>query len=638
MLTITLVDPGGQIHATQTINAWDGAEDINLFTIQGRELGLGALLESGKPFVLQIAADLRVVPEPEIWRKSSGVNLRRWCVIQTEPGASDVRVLDPKGTVLWQPRVGLPIPPPAWTRQLEVQWDVREKSPALFETPLRFRIFALPAGTEIVFARLNGSPIPFDPQQGLLGPVTLTAELALSGFRFRIGLSRDGRTTIIERKADVPVAGALQLRKSGWKPLARDRWIGTDEARAVPCRIFIPSIWEEETGLSEPRAVLMEGAAYRGESQGTNASPWSLLGYGRNATAPTVSLQLGRGKRPAMCGSHQLRDRPEASVRKERGIAYESYFTNPSCQENSTASSCGRRMAAWRWWNEPRSRRTLTRTSGRSPILGRASPRVSSPRCRSTGSDWVSGGWVVFTTTSAACRVRLISSGPFLRPLSSDGFNSQLLETKWSEPILAGFAERHPLELIAAWFFDDGLDPFGLSHDDSAERREADRSVLRTLLIGWKPDQDATRSILARLKVNNPKDPHTELIDTLLPHDPLLVGNMLKQVWSNRTQCERRRLRAWRGHVVGIDRVQGDQLLYQKQCESLLNAAAHHLRLDPRTGIDENFVKGVADTAIEAFKGRPIRDFQVANLATALEVGSFRQYLGMRVLEELEYH
>ena len=114
VLAVTLMDPGGQIHATQTINAWNGAEDINLFTTQGRELGLDAPLESGKPFVLQVAGDLRVEPEPEIWRKSSGVSPRRWCLIQIESGASDLRVLDPNGTVLWKPQVGLRVPPPAW--------------------------------------------------------------------------------------------------------------------------------------------------------------------------------------------------------------------------------------------------------------------------------------------------------------------------------------------------------------------------------------------------------------------------------------------------------------------------------------------------------------------------------------------
>ena len=171
--------------------------------------------------------------------------------------------LDSNGTVLWKPQVGLRVPPPDWTRQLEVLCDIREKSLARFETPLRFWIFALPADVEIVFARLNGSAIPFDPQQRVLGPVTLTPEIALLGFRFRIGLRRDERTTIIDRKADVPVAGlapAPGVRVE--TPCSQhNRWISTNEARSVPCRIFIPSVWDEETGPTEPCAVLMALAA-----------------------------------------------------------------------------------------------------------------------------------------------------------------------------------------------------------------------------------------------------------------------------------------------------------------------------------------------------------------------------------------
>ena len=156
-------------------------------------------------------------------------------------------------------------------------------------------------------------------------------------------------------------------------------------------------------------------------------------------------------------------------------------------------------------------------------------------------------------------------------------------------------------------------------------------------MIDWKPDQEATRSILARLRVNNPDNPLNELIETLLPHDPLLAGNMLKQEWPRRTRCEKDRLRAWRCGMVGIDHLQGEQLFYQKRCEALRNAALT-MRVAPRIGLDENFVQGVADGAIKAFNGKRIRDFQADNLATALEVGSFRQYLGMRILEQLEHH
>jgi len=548
--------------------------------------------------------------------------------------------------MLWKPQVGLRVPPPDWTRQLEVQWDIRKKSLARFETPLRFRIFALPADAEIVFARLNGSAIPFDPQQRVLGPVTLTPEIALLGFRFRIGLRRDERTTIIDCKADVPVAGALQLRESGWKPLAHNRWISTNEARSVPCRIFIPSVWDEETGPTEPRAVLMEGAAYRsvarerthplGRFSGTGG-PLRLQRSPYNSSEASVPLcaalinfgvvqrlQFERKRNSLRIVLHQ----PLVPGELHRVVLW-SADSGVEVMERTTITA----EVSQDFWEVP------------NPWEGEPTSVVAAV---SFDGLRLGFGWMgrfqdqIYRLPGEAHPIEPLAHAALIRWFQLPA----LLETKPSETILAGFAERHPQELIAAWFFDDGLDPFGLRHDHSTDRREADRSVLRTLLIDWKPDQEATRSILTRLKVNNPKDPLTELIDTLLPHDPLLVGSMLKQVWPRRTQRERGRLQEWRGRMVGIDCVRGDQLLYQKQCEALLNAA-RTMRVDPRTGLHENFVKGVADTAIEAFKGERIRDsqvddlcrdFQVDNLATALEVGSFRQYLGMRVLEELQYH
>ena len=470
-----------------------------------------------------------------------------------------------------------------------------------------------------------------------MGPVTLTPELALSGFRFRIGLRRDERTAIIDCKTDVPVAGALQLRESGWKPLARGRWISTDEARSVPCRIFIPSIWDEETGPTEPRAVLMEGAAYRsvarerthplGRFSGTGGS-LRLQRSSYNSSEASVQLcaglinfgvvqrlQFERKTNSLRIVLHQ----PLVPGEHHRVVLW-SADSGVEVMERTTITA-EVNQDFWEvpnpWEGEPTSVVAALSFDGLRMGFGWTG-RFPDHFCRLTGETHP------IEPLAHAALVRW-----FRLPA--------LLETKSSETILGDFAERYPQELIAAWFFDDGLDALGLRHDDSADHREADRSVLRTLLIDWKPDQEATRPILARLKVNNPKNPLTELIDTLLPHDPLLVGNMLKQVWPCRTQCERGRLRAWRSRMVGIDCVRGDQLLYQKQCEALLNAA-RTMRVDPRTRLHENFVKGVADTAIEGFKGQRIRDFQVDNLATALEVGSFRQYLGMRVLEELEYH
>ena len=75
-----------------------------------------------------------------------------------------------------------------------------------------------------------------------------------------------------------------------------------------------------------------------------------------------------------------------------------------------------------------------------------------------------------------------------------------------------------------------------------------------------------------------------------------------------------------------------DNQVLQRQTDAL-EQAAQTMRVDARSVIDANFVKaGIADPAVNALSSGSLNKVDADNLAVALQVGSFRHYLGLRVL------
>ncbi len=140
----------------------------------------------------------------------------------------------------------------------------------------------------------------------------------------------------------------------------------------------------------------------------------------------------------------------------------------------------------------------------------------------------------------------------------------------------------------------------------------------------------------------NSAEPLRALTYYLLPFYPLLAGKLIlaqlkghgppRSARVSAPQYARLLLRC----AADLPSTASDYQVRQRQTDAL-GQAAQTMRVDSRSAIDPNFVKeGIADFALDILQSGALKRVKTNNnLAVALQVGSFRQYLGMRVLEEI---
>jgi hypothetical protein len=645
---LTLDDIHGEPHATQLLEVWDAGADVNLFSASGRPVDPTRPLDPEAPYIVQLGDDLHLRPSPRCWRRVGGDYARIWCLAERDSVAGPLTVVDRGGVVIWSERQPIARDiPPAWVERIQIELSGRDRVVSLGSS-VTFELTPSFADLEVAFARLNGRPIRFDPTSARLGPITITPGLAADGLSFRVGLRRGAEVVTIERRPSVPVGGAAIFTRSGWQAPSPDKWIVAEEARCEPWRFFVPSGWSEQTAGAGPKAVLMEGSVLRG-SVSTRARPLGRL----SATGAPLTLQESpynvddgllrlasaaidfgvlRGFRPASDGQWQLQlRRPIVPTERHSVLCWTSDFGVAVVPSSAiTTDADGTRWKISCPWEE----------NAKAALAA-----VAYDGCR-LGFGWA-GQWHRFFGIPDD---RASPLGPLeLAALVRWCRLPVLCENRHDprkRPLFEPFARAFPGQLLSAWLSDVGLERFGLVQDDSTESREADAVALRELLFDWQPEKEAVLALLDLMAAGRPEDPLGPLIEAILPLDPLLLGRLLAHLGSGQAGRRRVAAREWRCRIVGLQPGASDGELYRRQEEALCYAAKH-LRVDPRSSLDENFVKGIADAAVDALRGvaaLTIRErgqsveptAQGRNLAVALNMGSFRQYLGMRVLGELE--
>ncbi|MDZ7618292.1 MAG: hypothetical protein U1E05_14900, partial [Patescibacteria group bacterium] len=202
-------------------------------------------------------------------------------------------------------------------------------------------------------------------------------------------------------------------------------------------------------------------------------------------------------------------------------------------------------------------------------------------------------------------------------------------------PVFSEFARSNPVAVLSAWLQGDNL-PGGLVHDNTFERRQIEMTQLRELFLGWTPDQEQAEAIVRSMTDGN-EDPLGDVVLKLFADLPLLTGHLMRlwlrthgtpqscplSFYTNTIRCHFANVVGKRGAAITTD--------------DLLLRAAETMRAGPQARPDEYFVRqAIGDPAIATLTGGELTREQTCNLSSALQVASFREYLAMRVLEEIE--
>jgi len=203
-------------------------------------------------------------------------------------------------------------------------------------------------------------------------------------------------------------------------------------------------------------------------------------------------------------------------------------------------------------------------------------------------------------------------------------------------PAFSEFAHVYPDAVLTAWVKPEAL-PHSLKHDEGFDRRQIEVVQLRDLYLGWSPNVEQVRGIVNAL-ADSEQDPLGDVVIKLLLELPLVTGHIMKQwladVGPPQNAPLRFYLNALRMHF-------GPKLTQNRRPEDQeidpLLRAAKNMNVGPKASADEFFVKNaIADPAIATLAGHALTMIEKTNLAVAMQLAPFRQYLAARLMEEIE--
>lgn len=641
-IAVQVVDTDGVVQLIQLIEIWDPAADVSVFDLRSGHRLLNPLLDAmseSKDYVLLAASDLVVRPEPNQWVRLPGPSRITAALLAQPWAARDLCVETPDGAIVWRPTVmggATPCEPPE-LRAIAVQPQGRARPVAIGES-IQPVVRDVPNGATIVSVRLGSKPLAFDPTTGVIEPVTVTPELAHSGFMFLVGIrmaNGGAHAVTIRRPMDVPACGAATLAPDGWHAVRSRELLTVQSCRDQAYRITLPP--DHRT----MRAALMEGAFFLrwiGHRAGPLGRAWG------------TGARLEVRKQPYNCSTHL--------VSLAQGVTNGGIIRAASAEHTECATRwC---LTLDRAVNPSREHGVVCWPCGPEGDISCIEPdQIES---NDGGHQWILNNVPHSNHESLIVgihyRGRWLGTAwhgdllAFMESLNSMPGSAHLPASllRWLQlpvllrdranatPSFAHFAHQHPAAVLTTWLRLDGLPP-ALEHDVSFERQQVEAAVLRDLFLAWTPSQEASSVIVAEFGNTNPHDPLGEAVLALLPTDPLLAGHLML-VWIREhgtpagtsvplyLEVLRRRhlglpIRSHKRKEYGLD---GD-----------LQRAAQTMRVDPNALADEYFVRcAIADPAIGTLHGHALTPQQRSNLQVALQVASFRRYLVMRVFQEIE--
>jgi hypothetical protein len=629
---LRLEDPAGEGVLVQAVTLWDEAEDVQVLPL-GRGLVEGAAPAIGEPVVLILREGLRVAVDPLDWRLvGRGEHRRRWVAFTAlQPG---LRVEDERGAVVWQ--AGTPAAPPAWVGGVSVGW--RQDRPYLGvgdSFALRIRT---PPGVVVDYATGNGRPLEFaDPDRALTKRIRFGPEHAGGACQVRVGVSCGGTSAVVRATVEIPARGLAELVGSvdgpgwRWRDGARPLSIAAAEGRSF--RVF-----------TDGADALLEGSLVHGRRPPGRAHPLGrLLGTGgvlRLARGPYCPVDefpiAAHAVDFGLVTRLSVDDGPPRALRLNlaRGIA-------PTDEHELIL------------WSERRGPERVERgrieveddgRTWRAAVLGDNAPGGLlcgvAFRGYRLGFGWHGDRSWAFAdgpTLPAAQRLALIRWFRLPALMPDLGANRR--------PAMQPLAQAHPADLVAVAMLDQGLDglPGGLRLliEGSARERQHFETIARALLFDFHPSRGQADDIERLLQGEAPGGQFWDQYVRLLLHHPLLAARVMLAGWlskvpQNQRPQARHLLRQVRFAVAGFPTLV-PRHEYRNRREQIRERATATLSEGSRTP-DTGLTEGLSLRAVRVvLHGEAYEQHERHNLLVALGSAAFRQFVGLRLMEDLEH-
>jgi len=641
-IDVRLVDADAQLHVAQLVELWDANAEVNAFELpSGKpvELPAGAM-STTKTYALLLSPDLQLEPRPDTWVRLGG-RARRMAVVLRQPwNAASTKVVTSDASVLWSPpvdgRTATRHPQPSLPN-IWIQLGSRQGT-ASVGASVRPVIRGLPEGAIVRYVRLNGRPVSFDGTTGTLSKIVISPEDAHTGLHFDIGLQQThaklGEPDSINVRccAQVDITGAAFLGLEGWNCLNPGDLISSRQCRDSSFRVYVPrELRAHKVALMEgPRLLRWIGqrAAPFGRTYGMGA-PLVVRTQPYNSSSDLLTIAKGIED----CGviesmhvdsdggndCHLLLSRPISLSPDHCVIAW-------PCGDNHEAA-------------------VIDHSNIQVQEDGRHWVVTCSP-CRLSDNSVVAiafeGQWL----GSACCGDVL----DLLRQISELQENKHLVASLvcWlrlpvllrsrsvEAPAFTSFSHAHPEAVLSSWLGGRGL-PHSLAYDEGFDRRQLEATQLRELYLGWIPTSEQAQGIVSALGRSD-IDPLGDVVLLLQADLPLVTGHIIRHWLTERGTPQN-------CHVTFYMNALRHQLVSKhlngrttpRQMGDLLLRAAESMKAGPQATADDHFVQhAIVNPAIQTLRGGSLTVVERTNLSVALQVASFRQYLAMCVLNDVE--
>ena len=637
-----VVDAEAQLHLAQLIELWDANAEVNAFELpSGKPVDIAAdLMSTTKTYALLLSPDLQLVPQPDTWVRLGGRARRLAVVLRPSWDAANTKVVTSDGAVLWAPPVGgrtasrhsQPAVPNIWIQLGSRQTTLNVG--AAVQPVIR----GLPEGAIVRYVRLNGRPVSFDGASGSLSKIVISPEDAHTGLHFDIGLRRNhaelGESDSINilYHAQVDIIGAAFLGSEGWNCLNPGDLISSRQCRDRSFRVYVPKeLRTHKVALMEgPRLLRWIGqrAAPIGRTHGMGA-PLVVRTQPYNSSSDLLTIAKGTED----CGVIE-----RLQVNSVDGDICHLHLPRPI---SLSPDHC---VIAWPCRDNFEAA-VIDHSNIQEQEDGRLWEVACSP-CRLDDNSVVAiafkGQWL-----GSACRGNALD---LLTQLSELQENRHLVASlvRWFRmpillrrrdrevPAFASFSHAHPEAVLSGWLGNQGL-PHSLIYDEGFDRLQLEATQLRELYLGWMPTVDQSLGIVSALG-RNEIDPLGDVVLLLQAELPLVTGHIIRHWLSARGTPQNCPvpfyLNALR-HQLATKHLKGRTTA--RQMGDLLLRAAESMKAGPQAAADDHFVQhAIVNPAIKTLRGGSMTAVERTNLAVALQVASFRQYLALCVFDEVE--
>jgi hypothetical protein len=646
-IVVRLEDSEGECVAVQTVDLWDPTFEVQPFLLGRRAQASINRLERGSACILMMRPDFATSAMGVEWCLiGQEPHLRRWVLI--DHVSADLNVIDAEGRVVWQADVTTA---PSWVADMHVDFDADH--PILrWHDRIGFR-FTRGPGINIEYACCNGSPLQFlDPARTRTERKRVTPERAAGGFHLRIGLERSGERAIFRHNIFVPVQGLALERNGEWTALSSDKCISTTQASSDAFRLF----------TNGPNLLLEGNTIHR--RLGDRPGPLGrLLGTGGPIRLIDVPYNPSQDVRLAdhaidfgavLCfqsdaGGARLELHRAVPPRPGHQLVLWSN-RHGLCRIDHDCIGCENDGRVWRfkwpWNDEPEGLLCGIAYEGYRLGLGWSGQwhrLFSTDPAEHPGLEPIQQLAIIrwfclpglLANRSASTESMSVERNPAFASVESDRTNGSAI----GKPMLLPLAISHPVDLLAVALFDRGLEelPAGikLAFEDSADDREQFDVTVIELLLDYLPTVTVAEQIRDLFS-----EGRSELVNRLFGFHPLLGARVLYGEWVRSIKPQARHearqdLRRWRRTFAGVP-PNANFSDDSRRRQTLREEAEKALSEGTGPGC-QGMMPEIERAALRAvFYGQPLTTSNRANLLVALGSGDFRQYLGLRLLDDLE--